>query len=786
MAVVRCGLPAQASVSFTGPVNYPVADASRVALGDLDGDDDLDLAVTAPDINSVILLINDSNGVFSDGPIINLEDGAEDVAIGDLDGDGDLDLAVAAHVLTDSGFRGYVHLVGNIGSLTFFHVDSLGFGEKVQSIAIGDLDGDGDLDLVVANKGFNSHSSVFVVENKGSFGFDIAQIFSNPHFQDVWDVAVGDLDGDTMLDLVVANGGAGGAGDVTVFRNDGGMNFTTTGIFPAGSDPRSVAVGDLDGNNGLDLVLTDYSLSDGGIDAVLVLLNAGNFNFAAAETYDAYKGAQSVAIGDLDEDGALDLAVANAGDNTDPGNVSVLMNEGIGVFATPLTFLADDSPQSIAMGDLDGDGRADLVAANGGSNTVSVLLNLPTNAPPICDAGGPYSTQCSGATTVVTLDGSNSDDPDPGDLLTFEWASDCPGASFDDPTSETPTLSLSTSPGCSVNCTATLTVSDEVNPPVGCGPVDVTVLDGQVPWAVQGTLDDCYPTAEAAEIAAVASTTGLADDCAATSDLIVSVSTVGTCSATVTVAVADQCSNSFSLDYLTRIDNTPPEVTCPPGLIVTPTSPAGSAMLFEVQATDDCDSGDPLVICTPPSGSVFSIGTTTVACVSTDDCGNSGSCGFTVTVLTPEEATGLLIEEIEALVDDGTLNHGQGNSFVSKLRATIGSLGRGRTNAACNQLQAFINQVTAFVASGKLTVEEGQVLIDAAMDVRNAAGCDSGPLSEGSAAVGAETVREGPADSVPDSLFGPGCGGGTVVGMAVWLTILMAMVRSRKRVARHR
>jgi hypothetical protein len=112
-----------------------------------------------------------------------------------------------------------------------------------------------------------------------------------------------------------------------------------------------------------------------------------------------------------------------------------------------------------------------------------------------------------------------------------------------------------------------------------------------------------------------------------------------------------------------------------------------------------------------------------VTCTATDACGQTATCFFDVTVLTPEGATEVLIGEVEDLVDVGTLNEGQGKSLVKKLNATLSKLGRGRTNAACNQLQDFINQVTNLVGEGVLTPSEGQELIDSATNVRNALEC---------------------------------------------------------------
>ncbi len=85
----------------------------------------------------------------------------------------------------------------------------------------------------------------------------------------------------------------------------------------------------------------------------------------------------------------------------------------------------------------------------------------PVNQPPVADANGPYESECEGTTTTVSLDGSGSSDPEGADL-TYFWATNCPGWSFDDPTSATPELTVDTSNGCSVDCIVELTVKDDL------------------------------------------------------------------------------------------------------------------------------------------------------------------------------------------------------------------------------------------------------------------------------------------------------------------------------------
>ena len=136
--------------------------------------------------------------------------------------------------------------------------------------------------------------------------------------------------------------------------------------YAAGPDALHLATGDLD-NDGAD----DLVVADGYSDTVLVLLNDGSGTFAAPVAYSAGDHPQSVAIGDLDQDGDRDLAVANF----ESDDVAVLANNGDGTFALAVSYAVGESPKSVAMGDLDHDSHSDLAVANGLSDDVSILFN---------------------------------------------------------------------------------------------------------------------------------------------------------------------------------------------------------------------------------------------------------------------------------------------------------------------------------------------------------------------------------------------------------------------------
>jgi hypothetical protein len=155
--------------------------------------------------------------------------------------------------------------------------------------------------------------------------------------------------------------------------------------YPTGINPVSVAVGDLNGDGQPDLVTAniggDPFATPTPAGTVSVLLGTGNGTFSAATPYPTGSLlALSVAIGDLNGDGKLDLAVANYGDpvlSTGDGTISVFLGNGNGTFEAATLYSAGtglSGAQSVAIGDLNGDGKLDLAVANAGSNTVSVFL----------------------------------------------------------------------------------------------------------------------------------------------------------------------------------------------------------------------------------------------------------------------------------------------------------------------------------------------------------------------------------------------------------------------------
>jgi hypothetical protein len=346
------------SVSFYPAVNYGTGSAPRsVAVGDFNGDSRPDLVTANFNSNTVSVLLGNSDGTFQSSVSYATGSGPSSVAVGDFNGDGKPDLAVAnANGSTSTAVS---VLLGN-GNGTFqsaVNASSGNFGAT--TVAVGDFNGDGRLDLAVAKSTSFSNTVWLLLGNgNGTFQPPISYgIGSGPS-----SIAVQDFNGDGKPDLVVTNLRSN---NVSVLLGNGNGTFQSAISYAAGTGPSAVTVGDFNGDGKADLAVANQSSNN-----VSVLLGNGNGTFQSAVSYAAGSGPSSVAVGDFDSDGTADLVIGNAGSNS----VSVLLGNGNSTFQSAVSYAAGSGPSSVAMGDFDGDGTPDLAVANKGSNNVSVLL----------------------------------------------------------------------------------------------------------------------------------------------------------------------------------------------------------------------------------------------------------------------------------------------------------------------------------------------------------------------------------------------------------------------------
>jgi len=342
--------------TFQAAVNYGANGAGQIAVADLNGDGRSDLAVI--DSNDYYLFTLLNNGVCAlncntIAPAVSYAAGttSKSVAAGDFNGDGKLDVVAA------NGGANNVSIELGAGDGTFLPSGTYNAGSAPNSVDTGDFNGDGKLDLAVANSGSND-VSILLGNGNGTFQSAVAYgAGSSPH-----GVAVADFNRDGKADLVVANNGSS---NVSILLGSGTGTFLTAVNYGAGTNPESVAVGDFNRDGKLDL-----AVANSGSNNVSILLGNGDGTFQTATTVSVGTSPFSIIAADLSGDGKLDLAVANSGSN----NISVLIGNGSGAFAAAVNYAVGTNPRGVSAGDLNNDGKLDLAAANYGSNNVSILI----------------------------------------------------------------------------------------------------------------------------------------------------------------------------------------------------------------------------------------------------------------------------------------------------------------------------------------------------------------------------------------------------------------------------
>ncbi|MGB8986721.1 MAG: FG-GAP-like repeat-containing protein, partial [Candidatus Sulfotelmatobacter sp.] len=419
----------QAPVSYNSGGFYSIS----VTVADLNGNGKADLVVTSLcnnnsncDLGSVGVLLGNGDGTFQTAT--NYSAGGRSTysaAVADVNGDGKLDVIVAdeCDYSNDCGNGVVAVVLGNGDGTLQAPLTYNSGGMNLASLLVKDVNGDGKLDILATNGCIDnscSSGSIGVLFGNGNGTFQ-APISYNPGGSGSFSMAMADVNGDGKLDLLVANTCLTNSncnnGTVGVLFGNGDGTFQPPVAYGSGgSETFSVALADINGDGKPDLLVanacSDNTCSNNG--SVGVLLGNGDGTFQAATAYgSAGLYADAIAVGDINGDGKPDLVVTNEcnGNSCTNGTYGILLGNGDGTFQSAVSYNSGGvTATSVALADVNGDGKLDLLLTNQCSDsncTTGQLAVLLGNGDGTFQAPVTYSTSglYAGTLTVADING---------------------------------------------------------------------------------------------------------------------------------------------------------------------------------------------------------------------------------------------------------------------------------------------------------------------------------------------------------------------------------------------
>jgi hypothetical protein len=363
------GLEQRQLLTFAAAVDYPVgSNPQAIVSADFNNDGRLDLATANSGNNFVTVLLCDDHGGFGAARTFVTGANPRTLAVGDFDNDGSLDLAMITQGSDDTTF--YTSVLLGQGDGGFGLPINSNIWWTPFAMAVGDFNADGRQDIaytfVDTDFGDPHYVDVRLGDGHGRFeGHESFRLFEINAGGFV-DLAVADLNADGKADVVTANEDTDTV-SVLLGNGDGSLSYdywSNSSNFATGPSPQAVAVGDVTGDGILDLVVAG--------ETVDVLPGFGDGTFASSIPHSANGSAHTaVATGDFNADGKLDVITSDG----NAGSVSTLLGYRNGALSYTGAFATGSSPSAVAVGDFNADGRLDVAAANAGSNDVAVLLN---------------------------------------------------------------------------------------------------------------------------------------------------------------------------------------------------------------------------------------------------------------------------------------------------------------------------------------------------------------------------------------------------------------------------
>ena len=352
--------------------------SAAVAIGDINGDNLADLVTANEGSNSVSVLCGQGDGTFGPNVPYSVGKYPDDVTLGDFDSDGHLDIATANQLgVTSSTLVNTVSVL--LGDRRFAEYSQYNVYDKTlgaigtlpNQAVLGDVDNDGYSDIVTVNQHSNN-LSVLLNDKTGNFGNPLPPLTATD--PSPRSVALGDLNGDGNLDAVACCGTAASPiGTVSILKGDGtGIFDPQTSMSGFGNTPGYIILADLDNDSILDIVTVNQkgNAVNPTVGSLSVAFGIGDATFTAPITLYVGPSPRAVGVGDVNGDGLLDLVATSQTSR----NVALIINNGARTFQ-PATFINSSQPAFFAeLGDVDNDGSLDIVTTNYANQSISVML----------------------------------------------------------------------------------------------------------------------------------------------------------------------------------------------------------------------------------------------------------------------------------------------------------------------------------------------------------------------------------------------------------------------------
>lgn len=335
-----------------------------IHMGDLNGDNYIDVVTAHQEIDKIAILYNDGAGRFMDIANYSVPEYPSSVFVGDVDGDTHNDIVVAGGDYALNRDEDMISVFKNDGTGDFeSRIDYEG-GDNPHSLKLGDIDSDGDLDAVTVNSDHNL--GVFLNDGDGAFKTKL----EFPTGGHPYALRLGDLDNDLDLDVVVATDKDGTKDRIYVLTNEGNGWFNIITNYPTTDNPISVYLGDIDGDDDLDMVSANFYGR-----TISVYFNDDEANYGNRMDYavENWLYPNTVALADMDNDNDLDLFYSGGGANP-TGHVSLRKNNGNGIFGTQTDYTMGSYPR-MYIAEINGDIYPDIVTVNQNDNDLSKRIN---------------------------------------------------------------------------------------------------------------------------------------------------------------------------------------------------------------------------------------------------------------------------------------------------------------------------------------------------------------------------------------------------------------------------